>query len=53
MTVRQPKIIHISCHGGYDKASKEFFLQFEKCTEGEYGIVDKLSTSRLSELLGD
>ena len=53
MTSKQPKIIHISCHGALDEKTKEFYLEFEKHGAGEDGINDKFSQSRLQELLGD
>ena len=38
MAAKQPQIIHFSCHGDYDKKKEEFYLQFEKCNNGEIGI---------------
>jgi hypothetical protein len=35
-----PKMIHISCHGDYDKVQKEFYLAFE---ENGTGILDKFT----------
>ena len=30
-----PKIIHVSCHGDYDKNMNKFYLGFEKEGTGE------------------
>jgi len=49
MIAKKPKIIHISCHGDYDKHKEEFFLQFE---QGLDGIGDRFNQSRLKELIG-
>lgn len=46
---RNPRMIHISCHGDYDKQLKEFYLQFE---QSGTGVLDKMSQSRLKELIG-
>ena len=53
MIAKKPKMIHISCHGDFDKNKGEhgeFYLQFE--TVGN-GISDKFYQSRLKDLLGD
>jgi CHAT domain-containing protein len=47
---KQPKIIHISCHGDYDEESKQFYLAFE---EKDTGVLDKLTEKRLIKLLGE
>ena len=46
---RNPKVIHLSCHGDFDPQKKEFYLQFE--TNGE-GILDKFNQSRMKDLIG-
>jgi hypothetical protein len=30
-----PKIIHVSCHGGYDDVQKKYYLGFEKEGTGQ------------------
>ena len=50
--MKKPKIVHISCHGDYDKKSQQFYLQFEKQGGGENGIADNFNQSQLKELLG-
>ena len=49
MITMKPKIIHISCHGDYDKEAGEYYLQFEGLGDG---LSDKFSESRLKGLLG-
>ena len=44
---RNPTILHIMCHGEYDKERKQFYLCFEKAT----GEIDKLYAEDLKEIL--
>ena len=41
---KEPKIIHISCHGDFDQKTKEFYLKFE---EYGTGLVDRFYKSRI------
>ena len=41
---KEPKIIHISCHGDYNEQKKQFYLAFEK---KDSGIRDELDEDRL------
>ncbi len=45
---KNPKILHIICHGDYDKNENEFYLAFEN----EKAELDKVITSRLKEVFG-
>jgi len=45
----RPKILHLSCHGDYDKQNETFFLAFE--SKKEIGLLDKLNTGWLNTLL--
>lgn len=47
---KQPKIVHISCHGDYDNEKKQYCLAFEK---KDTALLDKLTEDRLRTLLGD
>lgn len=46
---QNPKMIHITCHGDYDFATREFYLAFE---DNGSGLLEKFTQSRLKELLG-
>jgi len=48
MIAKRPKMIHISCHGDYDRKHQEFYLKFE---EYGNGISDKFHTERMKGLL--
>ncbi len=45
----KPKILHLSCHGDYDKRSEQYYLAFE--SSKELGLLDKLDTNKLGILL--
>jgi CHAT domain-containing protein len=45
----RPKVVHLSCHGDYDKQIEQYYLAFEN--KKELGLLDKLSTSRLNIIL--
>lgn len=46
---KEPKIIHISCHGDYDQKTNSYYLAFE---DKDTGKLDKLNENRLKRLLG-
>jgi len=50
MIAKKPTMIHISCHGDYDKDQNEFYLLFEGVGDG---ISDRFNETRLHNLLGD
>ena len=45
----KPKVLHLSCHGDYDKQNECYYLAFE--SKKDLGLLDKLSTNRLNILL--
>jgi hypothetical protein len=47
---KNPKIIHISAHGAYEKESKHFYLAIEDAINS--GLEDQFSEDRLANLLG-
>jgi hypothetical protein len=47
--LKKPSLIHISCHGDYDKELKQYYLAFE---EKETGVLDKFTEDRFKALLG-
>jgi len=42
-------VLHLSCHGDYDKTNETYYLAFE--SKKDIGLLDKLNTSRLNTLL--
>ena len=47
MIQKKPKVLHISCHGDYDKATDEYFLEFEN----QKAELLKLSPSNLRKMI--